>query len=67
MIGREHYFFDELKDMDEKEIVSGFIKQYYLENKDIPAKIMCEEEFEDREVLEKLLTEFVAENLFLVD
>ena len=29
MIGREHYFFDELKDMEESEIVSGFIKQYY--------------------------------------
>ena len=30
MIGREHYFFPELKDMEDSEILSGFIKQYYL-------------------------------------
>ena len=39
MIGREHYFFDELKDMEEAEIVSGFIKQYYMDRKDFPSKI----------------------------
>ena len=32
MIGREHYFYQDLKDMDDKEILSGFIKQYYLEH-----------------------------------
>ena len=32
MIGREHYFFNELDGMEEKEILSGFIKQYYLDN-----------------------------------
>jgi len=26
MIDREHYFFDDLKDMEQKEIISGFIK-----------------------------------------
>ena len=40
MIGREHYFYQDLKDMDDKEILSGFIKQYYLDNPNIPNKIM---------------------------
>ena len=31
MIGREHYFFPELKDMDSMEILTGFIKQYYFQ------------------------------------
>ena len=35
MIGRENYFFDELKEMEESEIVSGFIKQFYMEKKRI--------------------------------
>ena len=30
MIGREHYFFDNLNQMPEEEILSGFLKQYYI-------------------------------------
>ena len=57
MIGREHYFFDELKDMDENEIVSGFIKQYYIDRKDFPSKIMLRYQLEDKDALEKWLSE----------
>ncbi len=56
MIGREHYFYQDLKDMDDKEILSGFIKQYYLDNPNIPNKIMIREEIEDKEVLEEWLS-----------
>ena len=56
MIGREHYFFPELVDMDDKEIISGFIKQYYLDNPNLPNKIMVREELEDKEALEKWLS-----------
>ncbi len=56
MIGREHYFFQELKDMEDKEILSGFIKQYYLENPNIPNKIMIREELEDKEAIEQWLS-----------
>jgi len=57
MIDRKHYFFADLVEMDKKDILSEFIKQYYLENLNVPAKIMCEEDIEDREILEKLLSE----------
>ena len=56
MIGREHYFFSELKDMEDKEILSGFIKQYYLENPNIPSKIMLREELDDKLLIEEWLT-----------
>ena len=56
MIGREHYFFDELKDMNEEEIISGFIKQYYLDRKDYPSKIMLRYDLEEKEVLENWLS-----------
>lgn len=56
MIGREHYFYQDLKDMDDKEILSGFIKQYYLDNPNIPNRIMIREEIEDKEVLEEWLS-----------
>ena len=62
MIGREHYFFSELKDMEDKEILSGFIKQYYMENENIPNKIMLREELEDKDVIEKWLGEKLGKN-----
>lgn len=57
MIGREHYFFDDLKDMDEEEIISGFIKQYYFDKKDLPNKIMMRVQLEEKEAIEKYLTD----------
>ena len=56
MIGREHYFFDELKDMSEDEIVSGFIKQFYIDKKDFPSKIMLRYDLEEKESLENWLS-----------
>ena len=56
MIGREHYFYQDLKDMDDKEILSGFIKQYYLDNPNIPGKIMIREEIEDKNAIEGWLS-----------
>lgn len=56
MIGREHYFFDDLKDMSEDEIVSGFIKQYYMDRKDFPSKIMLRYDLEEKQVLENWLS-----------
>ena len=55
MIGREHYFFNELRDMEEAEVVSGFIKQFYMERIDIPNKIMLRYNLEEKDALEKWL------------
>lgn len=55
MIGREHYFFEELKGMDNKEILEGFIKQYYIDSPNLPNKIMLREEIEDKEAIEEWL------------
>ena len=56
MIGREHFFLNDLKDMGEDEIVSGFIKQYYIDKKDFPSKIMERYELEDKASLENWLS-----------
>ena len=56
MIGREHFFFDNLEEMEDKEIISGFIKQFYLEEKDIPNKIMIREDLDDERAIEEWLS-----------
>ena len=63
MIGREHYFFDELKDMEEEEIITGFIKQFYMTNLDLPNKIMIRYNLEEKEILEKWLSEKAGRKL----
>ena len=55
MIRREHYFFDNLGDMKDSEIVSGFIKQYYIDSLEIPNKIMIRDNLEDEKALEEWL------------
>ena len=56
MVGREHYFFNDLKDVDDEEIVSGFIKQYYIDSQNLPNKIMIRQELEDKIAIEEWLT-----------
>ena len=57
MIGRENYFFKNMAGEKTKTILSDFVKQYYLQKENIPSKIMIQEDIEDREILEKLLSE----------
>lgn len=65
MEGREHYFFDELSDMEDKEILSGFIKQYYLDNPSIPSKIMIREELEDLDAIEEMLSKMADHKVII--
>ncbi len=65
MIGREHYFFDDLKDMPEEEIAAGFIKQYYMNSIEFPNKIMLRYNLEEKEVLEKFLSQMAKKHVEL--
>lgn len=56
MVGREHYFFTDLKEMEDSEIISGFIKQYYMDNQNLPNKIMIREELEDKNAIQEWLS-----------
>ena len=57
MIGREHYFLNNMQEEEIKDILSDFIKQYYLEKVDLPSKIMMQEKIDDDEIIMKLLSE----------
>ena len=57
MIERHHYFFEGLQDESDAEILSSFIKQYYMGRTILPNKIMIKEEIEDKDAIEMLLTE----------
>lgn len=56
MIGREHYFFNNLNDEKDEEILSEFIKQYYIDRAILPNKIMIRNSLDDKELLEQWLS-----------
>lgn len=56
MIGRENYFFNDMKEVSNEEILSSFIKQYYITKEEIPHKIMLKEELEEKEIIEEWLS-----------
>ena len=57
MIGREHYFLSNMADENISNILSDFVKQYYLQKEELPSKIMMQEYIEDKEIIERILTE----------
>lgn len=49
-------FFQDIREMEDKEIISGFIKQYYIDSQNLPNKIMIREELEDQQAIEQWLS-----------
>ncbi len=56
MVGREHYFFKELNDEKDEQILSDFVKQYYIGKSILPNKIMMKSEIEEKNIFEEWLT-----------
>ena len=49
--------------MDNKEILSGFVKQYYMDNPNIPNRIMMREEIEDKDAVEQWLSTILGKKV----
>ena len=56
MVGREHYFFETASGLTENELLTEFIKQYYINKKDLPSKIMLPQKIEDQSALQAMLS-----------
>ena len=63
MIGREHYFLNDLQEEKIEDILSIFIKQYYMKKLDIPNKIMIQQEISDSENISKMLNMAFNKNI----
>lgn len=56
IVGREDYMLDNTEGLSKGELLSSFIKQFYLTASHIPKEILVEEEFLDLELLEDWLS-----------
>src|SRR5256885_14628030 len=57
VVDRREFYWEDLEEFNPAEFVPALLKQLYLEAEYLPKAIHVPEEFEDREVLEELLTE----------
>lgn len=56
LIGREHFYMTHVSDDEPKEILTGFVKQYYAGTPFIPKELMMQEELEDNDLIEQWLS-----------
>ncbi len=57
VVDRREFYWEDLEEFHPAEFVPALLKQLYLEAEYLPKAIHVPEEFEDRELLEELLTE----------
>lgn len=57
LVGRENFMFKGMMGIDDEEIVSSFLKQFYSFIIYVPGKILVSNDIEEKEVIEKWLTE----------
>ena len=57
VVDRREYFWEDVADFEPSEFFSSLLKQLYLDQQYIPSRIHVPVDFEDREVLEELLSE----------
>ncbi|RKD30108.1 excinuclease ABC subunit UvrC [Thermohalobacter berrensis] len=57
VMGREHFILNNTDEMDRKEVLSSFIKQFYLGSAYVPKEILVEEDFTDKDIIGKWLSE----------
>ena len=63
MIGRDNFFLNGLNDEEDSELTEEFIERFYSDKDVLPNKIMCRNDFEDREIFEQYLTKKVGRNV----
>ena len=57
IVDRREFFWEDRAEFDAAEFVSQFLKQFYLDQRYVPGLIHVPSEFEDREVIEDVLSE----------
>ncbi|MGB9605762.1 MAG: excinuclease ABC subunit UvrC, partial [Bryobacteraceae bacterium] len=57
VVDRREFFWEDQQEYSPAEFVSALLKQYYLDQQYVPARIHVPVDFEDREALEEILSE----------
>ncbi len=57
LIGREHFIFEAVGEVEDKELMSSFIKQFYSSAAYVPGEIILQEDIDELNIIESWLTD----------
>ncbi len=57
LLGREHFLIEDINLSDSKEVLSSFIKQFYVSDKIVPKEIVLQEEIDEINIIERWLSD----------
>ncbi len=57
LLGREHFIIEDINLSDSKEVLSSFIKQFYVSDKIIPREVVLQEEIDEINIIERWLSD----------
>lgn len=66
ILGREHYILDDQLDLENKEILGEFLKQYYAGYTRLPNEIYIEVDIPDKEVVEEFLSKLKEQKVRII-
>lgn len=66
LIGRQHFYFDNVADKSESEILEKFIESFYLEGTYIPSEIMVSVPLEEEGLIGKWLSQRVGDSVRII-
>lgn len=67
VLGREHYFINDILDDSKGEIISAFLKQYYIGYSQLPNEILVEEELEGQAIIEEFLSKIKGKTVRIIN
>jgi len=56
LIGREHFIFEGVGEVSDKELMTSFIKQFYSAAAYVPSEIVLQEDIDEMEIIERWLS-----------
>ena len=65
LIGREHYYMTHVSERNKPEILENFVKQFYAGTPFIPRELMLQYEIEDKELIEKWLSDRKGSRVYI--
>lgn len=57
LLGREHFIFEGVGEVEDKELITSFVKQFYSSTSFIPQEILLQEDIDEINIIEKWLAD----------
>lgn len=67
LIGREHYYMENIGDFEDSVIMHDFVQQFYAGTPYVPRELMLQYEIEDKELIENWLSEIRGSRVYILN